>query len=61
MRLKLSRREALLLGDILDAWIDGYADSAYEAEDTQLVNLLHDRHEAQRILDRINRRLRGRG
>ena len=61
MKIRLSRRQAALVADVLQMWIDEFSESAFEVEDELVLDLIDARHEAQVVQDKIRRKLYGRG
>ena len=56
--LRLSQTEAQYVQDILDLWIDGYKDTAEDAEDGEVPVLMDQMEVAMRVRERIRRRVR---
>jgi len=58
MRVKLTPEEAVYLKDQLDTWIEGYSDIDDEMPRDVVLELLHNREMAEKIRERVWRKIR---
>jgi hypothetical protein len=58
MYIKLTSEEGVYLKDQLDTWIEGYKDIEGEIPSDVVLELLHNREMAERIRERVWRKIR---